>query len=145
VEIGRGGNRTNQLSEPLSKTGLIAIVDDDEPLREALGSVLKAAAFVIDTFASAEAFLDSPRRSNTSCLILDVRLPGMSGIELQRRLLDANCTVPVIFVTAHGDASLRDLVMKAGAAGFLNKPVRSDTLLKEIHAALEKSDIDKRS
>jgi FixJ family two-component response regulator len=69
----------------------------------------------------------------------------MSGIELQRRLLDANCTVPVIFVTAHGDASLRDLVMKAGAAGFLNKPVRSDTLLKEIHAALEKSDIDKRS
>ena len=145
MEIGRGGNRTNQLSEPLSKTGLIAIVDDDEPLREALGSVLKAAAFVIDTFASAEAFLDSPRRSNTSCLILDVRLPGMSGIELQRRLLDANCTVPVIFVTAHGDASLRDLVMKAGAAGFLNKPVRSDTLLKEIHAALEKSDIDKRS
>jgi len=145
VEIGRGGNRTNQLSEPLSKTGLIAIVDDDEPLREALGSVLKAAGFVIDTFASAEAFLDSPRRSNTSCLILDVRLPGMSGIELQRRLLDANCTVPVIFVTAHGDASLRDLVMKAGAAGFLNKPVRSDTLLKEIHAALEKSDIDKRS
>jgi len=145
VEIGRGGDWTNQLSEPLSKTGLIAIVDDDEPLREALGSVLKAAAFVIDTFASAEAFLDSPRRSNTSCLILDVRLPGMSGIELQRRLLDANCTVPVIFVTAHGDASLRDLVMKAGAAGFLNKPVRSDTLLKEIHAALEKSDIDKRS
>ena len=145
MEIGRGGNRTNQLSEPLSKTGLIAIVDDDEPLREALGSVLKAAGFVIDTFASAEAFLDSPRRSNTSCLILDVRLPGMSGIELQRRLLDANCTVPVIFVTAHGDASLRDLVMKAGAAGFLNKPVRSDTLLKEIHAALEKSDIDKRS
>jgi len=145
VEIGRGGDRTNQLSEPLSKTGLIAIVDDDEPLREALGSVLKAAGFVIDTFASAEAFLDSPRRSNTSCLILDVRLPGMSGIELQRRLLDANCTVPVIFVTAHGDASLRDLVMKAGAAGFLNKPVRSDTLLKEIHAALEKSDIDKRS
>ena len=145
MELGRGGDRTNQLSEPLSKTGLIAIVDDDEPLREALGSVLKAAAFVIDTFASAEAFLDSPRRSNTSCLILDVRLPGMSGIELQRRLLDANCTVPVIFVTAHGDASLRDLVMKAGAAGFLNKPVRSDTLLKEIHAALEKSDIDKRS
>jgi FixJ family two-component response regulator len=145
VEIGRGGDWTNQLSEPLSKTGLIAIVDDDEPLREALGSVLKAAGFVIDTFASAEAFLDSPRRSNTSCLILDVRLPGMSGIELQRRLLDANCTVPVIFVTAHGDASLRDLVMKAGAAGFLNKPVRSDTLLKEIHAALEKSDIDKRS
>ena len=133
------------MSETLSKTGLIAIVDDDEPLREALGSVLKAAGFVIETFGSAEEFLDSPQRKNTSCLILDVRLPGMSGIELQRRLLDANCEVPVIFVTAHGDGSLRDLVMKAGAAGFLNKPVRSETLLKEIHAALEKLDTDQHS
>ena len=133
------------MSETLCKTGLIAIVDDDEPLREALGSVLKAAGFVIDTFGSAEEFLDSPQRRNTSCLILDVRLPGMSGIELQRRLLDANCEVPVIFVTAHGDGSLRDLVMKAGAAGFLNKPVRSDALLREIQAALETSDTDKHS
>lgn len=133
------------MSETLSKTGLIAIVDDDEPLREALGSVLKAAGFVIDTFGSAEEFLDSPQRKNTSCLILDVRLPGMSGIELQRRLLDANCEVPIIFVTAHGDGSLRDLVMKAGAAGFLNKPVRSDALLREIQAALETSDTDKHS
>ena len=120
-------------------------MDDDEPLREALGSVLKAAGFVIDTFGSAEEFLDSPQRKNTSCLILDVRLPGMSGIELQRRLLDANCEVPIIFVTAHGDGSLRDLVMKAGAAGFLNKPVRSDALLREIQAALETSDTDKHS
>jgi FixJ family two-component response regulator len=133
------------LSETLSKAGLIAIVDDDAPLREALGSLLKAAGFLTDTFASAEEFLDSPQRNNTSCLILDVRLPGMSGIELQRRLLDANCQLPVIFVTAHGDASLCDLVIKAGAAGFLNKPVRSEALLREIHAALEKSDIDQNS
>jgi FixJ family two-component response regulator len=136
---------TIQVNETLLKTGVIAIVDDDEPLREALGSVLKAAGFVTDTFASAEEFLDSPQRSKTRCLILDVRLPGMSGVELQRRLLDANCEVPVIFVTAHGDASLRDLVMKAGAAGFLNKPVRSDALLREINAALEKSGSDQRS
>jgi FixJ family two-component response regulator len=133
------------LNETLPKTGLIAIVDDDEPLREALGSVLKAAGFVTDTFASAEEFLESPQRSNTTCLILDVRLPGMSGIELQRRLLDANNAVPIIFVTAHGDGTLRDLVMKAGAAGFLNKPVRSETLLKEIHAALDKCDTDQHS
>jgi FixJ family two-component response regulator len=119
------------------KIGIIAIVDDDEPLREALGSVLKAAGFSIDTFATAEDFLDYPDWRNIACLILDVRLPGMSGIELQRRLLDADSRVPIIFVTAHGDVSLRDLVMKAGAAGFLNKPVRSDTLLKEIRAALE--------
>jgi FixJ family two-component response regulator len=133
------------LNQTLTKTGVIAIVDDDAPLREALGSVLKAAGFVIDTFASAEEFLESPRRSHTSCLILDVRLPGMSGIELQRRLLDANYGVPIIFITAHGDGDLRDLVMKAGAAGFLNKPVRSETLLKEIHAALDKLDTDQHS
>jgi FixJ family two-component response regulator len=120
-----------------TKIGIIAIVDDDEPLREALGSVLKAAGFLIDTFPSAEEFLASPRRQEIACLILDVRLPGMSGIELQRRLSEAGCTIPIIFVTAHGDASLRDMLLKSGAAGFLNKPVRSDTLLREIYAALE--------
>ena len=133
------------MNQTLPNTGVIAIIDDDEPLREALGSVLKAAGFVTDTFASAEEFLDSPQRSKTSCLILDVRLPGMSGIELQRRLLDANSAVPIIFVTAHGDGTLRDLVMKAGAAGYLNKPVRSETLLKKIHAALDKCDTDQHS
>ena len=133
------------MNQTLTKTGIIAIVDDDEPLREALGSVLKAAGFRIDTFASAEEFLDSTAAKHTNCLILDVRLPGMSGIELQRRLLDAHSGVPIIFITAHGDAALRDLVMKAGAAGFLNKPVRSEALLKEIHAALEKFDTDQQS
>jgi FixJ family two-component response regulator len=127
------------------QTGIIAIVDDDQPLREALASVMKAAGFSTNTFASAEEYLDSSKRQDTTCLILDVRLPGMSGVELQRRLLDANSEVPIIFVTAHGDASLRDLVMKAGAASFLNKPVRSDTLLKEIRAAIGKDGTDQRA
>jgi FixJ family two-component response regulator len=127
------------LNETPTKIGIIAIVDDDEPLREALGSVLKAAGFSIDTFASAEEFLDFPDRQKMACLILDVRLPGMSGIELQRRLSESGDAIPIIFVTAHGDTSLREMVMKAGAAGFLNKPVRSDTLLREIRAALEKT------
>ena len=100
------------MNQTLAKTGIIAIVDDDAPLREALGSVLKAAGFVIDTFASAEEFLEAHRRNHTSCLILDVHLPGMSGVELQRRLLDANYGVPIIFVTAHGDGDLRDLEME---------------------------------
>jgi FixJ family two-component response regulator len=121
------------------KIGIIAIVDDDEPLREALGSVMKAAGFSIDTFSSAEDFLDSPYRDTTACLILDVRLPGMSGIELQRRLLDANSRIPIIFISGHGDASYREVVMKAGAAAFLNKPVRSDALLKAIRGALATS------
>lgn len=127
------------MSDTLTKIGIIAIVDDDEPLREALGSVLKAAGFSIDTFASAEEFLNSPNREEIACLILDVRLPGMSGIELQRRLFEAGDATPIIFVTAHGDASLRDVLIKAGAAGFLNKPVRSDSLLREIYAALDKT------
>jgi FixJ family two-component response regulator len=112
------------LNDTLTKTGIIAIVDDDEALREALKSVMQASGFLTNTFASAEEFLDSSQRRNTTCLLLDVRLPGM------------------IFVTAHGDAAIRDLVMKAGAAGFLNKPVRSDALLKEINAALVKAKTD---
>jgi len=131
------------VNERLTTDGVIAIVDDDAPLREALGSVMKAAGFQTNTFATAEGFLDSEDRVSTACLILDVRLPGMSGIELQKRLSEANSQVPIIFVTAHGDAAVRDLVLKAGAAGFLNKPVRSDALLKEIHAALQKSRTDK--
>jgi two-component system response regulator FixJ len=125
-----------QTNQTQRKTGIIAVVDDDEPLREALGSVLKAAGFPIETFGSAEEFLESDRQS-ISCVILDVRLPGMSGIELQRRLRDANRAVPIVFVTAHGDAAVRDLAMKGGACGFVNKPVRSDTLLEQIRVALE--------
>lgn len=130
------------MTQALTKNGVIAIVDDDEPLREALGSVMKAAGFATNTFATAEEFLESATRGETACLILDVRLPGMSGIELQKRLADADSLVPIIFVTAHGDASLRDLVMRSGAAGFLNKPVRSDALLREIHAALAQNRTD---
>jgi FixJ family two-component response regulator len=128
-----------KVNDVQQKTGIIAIVDDDAPLREALSSVMKAAGFLTDTFATAEEFLDSAKRQDTICLILDVRLPGMSGLELQKQLADANSHLPIIFVTAHGDASLRALAMKAGAAGFLNKPVRSDTLLREIHEALNKA------
>jgi FixJ family two-component response regulator len=116
--------------------GIIAIVDDDGPFREALGSVMKAAGFGADTFESAEQFLDSAKTQEIACLILDVRLPGISGIELQKRLAETDSGIPIIFVTAHGDAALRESLIRAGASGFLNKPVRSDALLKEIHAAL---------
>jgi FixJ family two-component response regulator len=122
--------------------GNIGIVDDDEPLREALGSVLKAAGFDTAAFPSAEDFLNSPHWQDTSCLLLDVRLPGMSGIELHRHLVEVKSPIPVIFVTAHGDASLREVVMNAGASAFLNKPVRSDALLKEIRAAIKKTAVN---
>jgi FixJ family two-component response regulator len=119
-----------------NNTGLIAIVDDDEPVREALSSVLKAAGFYVNSFNSGEEFLNSSQFDETACLILDIRLPGMSGAELQKALSEAENRVPIIFVTAHGDAALRYLLMKAGAVDFLNKPVRSDVLLRAIETAL---------
>ncbi|MGO9434198.1 MAG: response regulator transcription factor [Terracidiphilus sp.] len=125
------------MDETVTKAGVIAIVDDDEPLREALGSVMKAAGFSPRTFASAEEFLACDDCDDTACLILDVRLPGMSGIELQKQLSKTDRRLPIVFVTAHGDDSLRDSLMRAGAAAFLYKPVRSDALLKEIRRALE--------
>ena len=128
----------NQLTENLSKTDLVVIVDDDELVRQALASVVKAAGFTTETFGSAEDFLDSIPINSATCLILDVRLPGMSGIELQRRLRSKNNEIPIIFVTAHGDASTRERAMEDGAASFLNKPVRRQTLLDAIHAALER-------
>jgi FixJ family two-component response regulator len=121
--------------ESITNTGFIAIVDDDEPLREALGSVMKAAGFSARTFASAEEFLAWQDCDETACLVLDVRLPGMSGIELQKQLVQSDRSLPIIFMTAHGDASLRDSLMRAGAVAFLNKPVRSNALLKEIRRA----------
>ena len=119
-------------------------MDDDQPVREALESMLKAVGLQTQTFATAEEFLESGNREMTACLILDVRLPGMNGIELQKRLIESHSQVPIIFVTAHGDASLRDLLMNAGAAGFLNKPVRSDALLREIDSAMEKARPDQK-
>jgi FixJ family two-component response regulator len=127
------------VDETLTNAGVIAIVDDDEPLREALASVLKAGGFFPRTFASAEQFLACDDCDNTACLILDVRLPGMSGIELQKQLSNTNRRIPIVFVTAHGNDSLRDLLLRAGAAALLYKPVRSDALLREIRRALEPS------
>jgi FixJ family two-component response regulator len=132
----RAADWIDQVDNTFLNIGIIAIVDDDEPLREALDSVLKAAGFAVATFPSAEAFLDSPRRQSIVCLIVDIRLSGMSGIELQRRLLAVGSSVPIIFITAHGDAALCEMVMQAGAVGFLTKPVRRDALIQHIHAAL---------
>ena len=124
------------MTKQSTKITIIAIVEDDDPLRDALESILRAAGYSVDKFSSAESFLESADRQRTNCLVLDIRLPGMSGIELQQRLRDANFGMPIIFVTAHGDASVRDIVMRAGAAGFLTKPVRSETLLASIRAAM---------
>lgn len=124
------------MKAPLINTGVIAIVDDDQPFRSALASILEASGFGVITYGSAEEFLGSFAQRAAACLVLDVRLPGMSGVELQRRMVETGSPVPIIFVTGHGDDSLRDVLMKTGAKGFLPKPVRSDRLLAEIDAAI---------
>lgn len=125
------------VSQNLQRIGFVAIVDDDDELRDALASLLRASRFAIDTFASAEAFLAFPERKQVICLVLDVRLPGMSGIELQRQLIDSGCKIPIVFISARSDASVREMALNAGASAFLNKPVRAKELLNEIHAALQ--------
>src|SRR5580698_10939455 len=115
----------------------ISIVDDDASIREALQSLMRSVQFNVQAFASAEEFLASERVNDTSCLILDVYLPGMNGFELQNRLKAEGRTIPVIFITAHSDEVSRQRALKGGAVDFLSKPVRRDTLLKAIQSAAE--------
>ncbi len=114
----------------------IAIVDDDESVREALWGLVRSVGFAASTYASAEEYLNSDHNSNADCLILDVRMPGMSGVELQRHLLASRFEVPVIFITAYEDVGVRAQVLNGGAHALLIKPFSEDALLDAIHAAL---------
>jgi FixJ family two-component response regulator len=115
----------------------ISIVDDDASIREALKSLMRSVRFNVDAFASAEEFLASQHLDDTSCLILDVTLPGMSGFELQRHLNIERRKIPIIFITAHADEASRQRALKGGAIEFLGKPVRRETLFKAIQSAIE--------
>jgi FixJ family two-component response regulator len=120
----------------VSETALISIVDDDESIREAIQSLLRSVGFRVKTFASAEQFFQSDQIENTACLILDVRMPGMSGLELQRRLMATQRRIPIVFVTAHGDEEVRSRALQEGAVEFLLKPFSEEALLNAIQAAL---------
>ena len=119
------------------KPRIVAIVDDDPSVRRALEGLLKAVGLPARAFASAEEFLDSGQQHRTACLIADIRMPGMSGLELQAELNSQNCRIPTIFITAHGDASMRMQALRAGATEFLAKPFSDDVLLDHVRAALE--------
>jgi FixJ family two-component response regulator len=114
---------------------LIAIVDDDQSFREALESLLKLIGFPTAIFASARDFLDSPQFPNVSCAILDVSMPGMDGLELQRHLV-ATHPIPIIFITDLRDANTREQAVRAGAINVLNKPVSEETLIDALNSAL---------
>jgi FixJ family two-component response regulator len=119
------------------RTKLVAIVDDDESVRSALRGLMKAAGFSAHAFASAEEFLNSGEQHDTGCLIADIRMPRMSGLELQAKLNSERCRIPTIFITAHGDTNMRMRALRAGAVEFLTKPFNDDVLLEHVKAALE--------
>jgi FixJ family two-component response regulator len=116
----------------------ISIVDDDESVREALKSLLKSVGFKAEAFASAEEFLNSGHLNGTACLILDVRMPGMSGVELQDRLTASHEEVPIVFISAHADEEARARSLECGAVDFLQKPFSDEALLNAINAAVRR-------
>jgi FixJ family two-component response regulator len=123
----------------MPKIPLISIVDDDDALRNSLENLTRSAGLRAQGFSSAEAFLNSNQVHETRCLVLDVRMPGMSGLELQRQLVASSSLIPIIFVTAHGDDAQRTQALTAGAVAFLYKPFYEEELLDAIDSALKES------
>src|SRR5688572_12527618 len=117
---------------------LVFVVDDDTPFRDSLADLLRSIGLRVETFASAQEFLQSKRPDVPSCLVLDVRLKGLSGLDLQKRLIAGDIEIPIIFITGHGDIPMAVQAMKAGAVEFLRKPFREQDLLDAIQQALER-------
>lgn len=115
----------------------ISVVDDDVSVRRALGNLISSVGYQVELFASAEEFLNSGHLHDTDCLILDVRMPGLSGLELQQRLAATNYLIPIIFITAHAsDEEARRRALEAGALDFLLKPFSEESLLTSVRAAM---------
>ena len=119
-----------------SSKDMIAIIDDDESIRDSTNALLRSAGHKVKTFGSAELFLDSGTVAETECIVLDVRMPGMDGLELQRRLKVSHADIPIIFVTAHDDATSRRSALDAGAVDFLSKPFQATALVATVQMAL---------
>ena len=123
---------------PVDRTSrLIAVIDDDEAMQDSLRDLMETAGLVARCFGSAEEFLESDLHRKAGCLMLDIRMPTMSGLQLQARLKEEECNVPIIFITAHGDARMRIQAMREGAVEFLAKPFDHHLLLKRVRVALD--------
>jgi FixJ family two-component response regulator len=118
---------------------LVSIVDDDESLRRSVGNLLTSVGFRVETFASAEAFLQSAHRGNTGCMVLDLRMPGMTGLDLLMHLAAIGSRIPAIILTAHSDDEARRRALQAGAVAFLGKPFHGEALLGAVRRALEEA------
>jgi FixJ family two-component response regulator len=123
------------MSEP---EPLVIVIDDDAPTRETLSSLIRSVGLRVELFGSAQEFLKSDRRDAPGCLVLDIRLRGIGGLDLQGRLAAANIRIPIVFITGHGDIQMSVRAMKAGAIEFLTKPFRDQDLLDAIYVGLEK-------
>jgi len=122
----------------------VFVVDDEEPVRESLRSLLASVGHAVETYRSVQDFLEAERPDVTGCLVLDVRLPGISGLEFQRDMARAGVCLPVVFITGHGDIPMSVMAMKAGAVEFLTKPLRPQDLLDAVHRGLA-LDADRRA
>ncbi|MCF4996843.1 response regulator [Pseudomonas syringae] len=129
--------------EQAGKGSMVFVVDDDASMREALSNLLRSAGIQVETFASTAEFLQHAKTDGASCLVLDVRLQGSSGLEFQSQLAKSNTNIPIIFITGHGDIEMSVKAMKAGAVDFLAKPFREQDLLDAVSAALQ-ADVRRR-
>lgn len=120
------------------REAIVFVVDDDQSVRESLDSLLRSTGLRVQTFASAPEFLHSEKPDGASCLVLDVRMPGLSGLDLQREMASAGIHLPIIFITGHGDIPMTVQAIKAGAVEFLTKPFREQDLLDAVGQALER-------
>ena len=116
---------------------VISVIDDDASVRAATNNLLRSHGYAVHAFASAEEFLESPDVNDTSCVITDLQMPGLNGVDLQKSLLAQGRRIPIIFVTAFPEERLRARALAAGALGFLGKPFESETLIKLIEKAIE--------
>jgi FixJ family two-component response regulator len=123
---------------------IVFVIDDDSSVREALSSLIRSVGLRVETFASAQNFLLYPRPDAAACLVLDVRMPGPSGLDLQRELTNEQERIPIIFITGHGDIPMTVRAMKAGAVEFLTKPFRDQDLLDAIRQALDRDQAEKQ-
>jgi FixJ family two-component response regulator len=128
------GERT--MTQKVQEIYPVTIVDDDQAVRDALSNLLESVGMRVEAFASAEDFVNSGRLNRTTCLILDIQLRGMSGLELQRELAAGKRLIPIIFITAHGQNGIREQALRDGAVGFFYKPFSSVALLNTVHSAL---------
>jgi FixJ family two-component response regulator len=119
-------------------TPVVYVIDDDASVRAAIEGLLKSVGLISQSFGTAQEFLDSRRADGPSCLVLDVRLPGLNGLDFQRKLADSGVHIPIIFITGHGDIPMTVKAMKSGAIEFLTKPFRDQDLLDAIYQALER-------